>query len=339
LLSASRNDVAASGQAARIPVLPFTQEAVVPSAEMQFDVAVIADLCVDILVKGDVVPVWGQAEQFVDDYCLELGGSAGIFATQFARLGGRVGLYGTVGNDLFGRYLRERLTGLGIATEHVSTSGRFKTPVGLGLIRKDDRAMFTYQGCLQEITFEAVDASGLLAQAPHLHIASYFLLDALRPHWPEVLPGLRERGMTVSLDTNWSPDGNWGAAREILGYVDVFLPNEEEALRISGRDSVEDAGKWLGDRVKLAVIKRGARGALAFESGSRVELAGVALDEASIADTTGAGDNFDAGFLHAWLKGAPLARCMELGIRCGTSSLRCMGGIEGQLAGEGQELY
>ena len=42
---------------------------------------------------------------------------------------------------------------------------------------------------------------------------------------------------------------------------------------------------------------------------------------------------------HAWLKGAPLARCMELGMRCGRSSLRCMGGIEGQLAGEGQELY
>ena len=73
---------------------------------MKFDVAVIADLCVDILIRGDVVPVWGQVEQFVDDYCLELGGSAGIFASQFTRLGGRVGLYGKVGNDLFGRYLR-----------------------------------------------------------------------------------------------------------------------------------------------------------------------------------------------------------------------------------------
>jgi sugar/nucleoside kinase (ribokinase family) len=93
--------------------------------------------------------------------------------------------------------------------------------------------------------------------------------------------------------------------------------------------------------VKLTVIKRGARGALAFdrETGSRVELAGFGLDEASIADTTGAGDNFDAGFLHAWLKGAPLAQCIELGMRCGSSSLRCMGGIEGQFAGEGQELH
>jgi sugar/nucleoside kinase (ribokinase family) len=155
--------------------------------------------------------VWGaQAEQFVDDYCLELGGSAGIFASQFARLGGRVGLYGTVGNDLFGRYLRERLTGLGVATEHVSTSERFKTPVGLGLIRKDDRAMFTYQGCLQEITFEAAEASGLLAQAPHLHIASYFLLDAMRPHWPSAATAQGARHDSIA-GYELSPNGNWDA--------------------------------------------------------------------------------------------------------------------------------
>ena len=177
---------------------------------MKFDVAVIADLCVDILIRGDVVPVWGQVEQFVDDYCLELGGSAGIFASQFTRLGGRVGLYGKVGSDLFGRYLRDRITDLGIPTEHVLTSQRFRTPVGLGLIRQDDRAMLTYRGCLQEITFESVAASGVLADAPHLHIAGYFLLEGLRPHWPKVLAELRQKGMTVSLDTNWSPGRRLG---------------------------------------------------------------------------------------------------------------------------------
>ena len=308
--------------------------------EMQFDVAVIADLCVDFLVRGDDVPIWGQAEVFVDDYCLELGGSAGIFASQFTRLGGKVGLYGKVGNDLFGHYLRERVTGLGIATEHVFASERYRTPVGFGLSMKGDRAMLTYEGCLREITFDAVEASGLLAKSPHLHIASYFLLESLRPHWPRMLPALRQRGMTVSLDTNWSPAGNWDAVREILGYVDVFAPNEQEALHISGMDNVEDALKWLSRLVKLTVIKRGARGAVAFdrESGDRVDLPGTPLDERSIADTTGAGDNFDAGFLYAWLKGAPLANCVKLGMRCGTASLARMGGIEGQLVG-GAEDY
>ncbi len=306
---------------------------------MQFDIAVIADLCVDFLVRGDDKPVWGQAEVFVDDYCLELGGSAGIFASQFTRLGGSVALYGKLGNDLFGHFLRERITGLGIATDHVSTSEHFRTPVGLGLSMKGDRAMLTYEGCLREVTYDAVEVSGLLGLAPHLHIASYFLLEALRPHWPQVLPRLRQQGMTVSLDTNWSPAGNWGAVREILGYVDVFAPNEAEALHISGMANIEDALQWLGRLVKLTVIKRGARGAVAYDrdTGNRFELPGAALDERSIADTTGAGDNFDAGFLFAWLKGAPLDRCVELGTRCGISSLACMGGIEGQVA-SGAEL-
>ena len=287
------------------------------------------------------MPVWGQVEQFVDDYCLELGGSAGIFASQFARLGGRVGLYGTVGNDLLGRYLRDRIMALGIPTNHVFTSQRFRTPLGLGLIRQDDRAMLTYRGCLQEITFESVAASGLLEQAPHLHIAGYFLLEGLRPHWPKVLGELRQKGMTVSLDTNWSPNGDWDAVQEILGHVDVFAPNEEEALHISGKDNIEDAGEWLGRFVKLTVIKRGSRGAVAFDSGTgnRVEMPGATLDERSIADTTGAGDNFDAGFLFAWLQGAALADCLKLGMRCGVSSLACMGGIEGQLAGDGAEEH
>lgn len=308
---------------------------------MKFDVAVIADLCVDMLMKGDVVPLWGQVEQFVDDYCLELGGSAGIFASQFARLGGRVGLYGKVGNDLLGRYLRDRITGLGIPTDHVFTSQRLRTPVGLGLLRKGDRAMLTYKGCLPEITFDAVTASGVLAHAPHLHIAGYFLLEALRPHWLQLLPRLRKEGMTVSLDTNWSPAGDWEEVREILTHVDVFAPNEEEALHISGKDDVEEAGKWLGRLVELTVIKRGAHGAVAFDSGTgtRFEVPGASLDARSIADTTGAGDNFDAGFLRAWLQDAPLADCVKLGTRCAVSSLACMGGIEGQLSRNAAEVY
>ena len=65
--------------------------------------------------------------------------------------------------------------------------------------------------------------------------------------------------------------------REILGHVDVFAPNEEEALHISGKDNIEDALEWLGRLVKLTVIKRGAQGAVAFDSGAghRFEMPGA----------------------------------------------------------------
>ena len=297
------------------------------------DVAVIADLCIDILVQGDVTPAYGQAEQLVDEYRLELGGSAAIFAAQFIRLGGRVGLFGLLGEDLFGDYLRRRLAEIGLPTDHLYVSPGRRTPVSIGLVRNGDRAMLTHKGSMQDIDFVDVHRCGLLTQARHLHIASYFLLDHLQSDWPRTLDALRARGTTVSLDTNWSPDERWDSVRDLLDRVDVFLPNEEEALRISGRDTVEEAGAWLSRRTKLTVIKRGALGAMVFDGAGMQPFAvpQPSLRQLVVVDTTGAGDNFDAGFLLKWLEGAPLGDCVRLGIDCAVASLSCNGGIDGQL--------
>jgi ribokinase len=300
---------------------------------MTFDVAVVADLCADMLFRGDVRPVYGQVEQFVDDYQIELGGSAVIFASQFTRLGGRVALHGVVGEDLLGRFLSERIAAVGISTQYLSTTSRSKTPVGLGLLAKDDRAMLTHKGCLHEITVDSVQGSGVLTAAGHLHIAGYYLLEELQPHWPTMLSALKGRGVTVSLDTNWSPLGDWDCVRAVLPYVDVFLPNEGEALHIAGKDDLDQAGKWLASVTGLTVIKCGAQGAVAFSRGERKQFAvpQALLENLRIVDTTGAGDNFDAGFMFAWLQRATLADCVALGMKCATASLGAIGGIEGQL--------
>lgn len=300
---------------------------------MTFDVAVVADLCADMLFRGDVRPVYGQVEQFVDDYQIELGGSAVIFASQFTRLGGRVALHGVVGEDLLGRFLRERIEALGISTQYLSTTSRSKTPVGLGLLAHDDRAMLTHKGCLHEITVDSVQRSGVLTAARHLHIAGYYLLEELQPHWATMLSTLKQRGVTVSLDTNWSPLGDWDSVRALLPYVDVFLPNEGEALLISGKDDLDEAGKSLAGVTGLTVIKCGAQGAVAFSGAERrlFPVPQALLEHLRIVDTTGAGDNFDAGFIFAWLRSAALADCVALGMKCATASLGAIGGIEGQL--------
>jgi sugar/nucleoside kinase (ribokinase family) len=300
---------------------------------MTFDVALVADLCADMLFRGEARPVYGQVEQFVDDYEIELGGSAAIFASQFTRLGGRVALHGVVGEDLLGRFLIERIAALGISTEHLSTTARSKTPVGLGLLAQNDRAMLTHKGCLHEVTVDFVQRSAVLTAARHLHIAGYFLLEELQPHWPTLLAALEGHGVTVSLDTNWAPLGDWGSVRAVLPYVDVFLPNEGEALHISGKDDLDEAGRWLAGVTGLTVIKCGAQGAVAFSGDERRQFAvpQPLLDDLRIVDTTGAGDNFDAGFIFAWLQGEELADCVALGMKCATASLGAIGGIEGQL--------
>jgi sugar/nucleoside kinase (ribokinase family) len=113
----------------------------------------------------------------------------------------------------------------------------------------------------------------------------------------------------------------------------VFLPNEGEALHISGKDDLDQAGKWLAGITGLTVIKCGAQGAVAFKGDERTQFAvpQALLDGLRIVDTTGAGDNFDAGFMFAWLQGEALADCVALGMKCATASLGAIGGIEGQL--------
>ncbi len=302
------------------------------STVAKYDVFVVADLCIDLLFTGSVRPQYGQAEQFIEDYTVDLGGSAAIFAAQFAKLGGNVGFLASVGDDLFGRILMEKLHFLNISTDLIKTDQTTKTAVGLGLSDGHDRAMLTYAGTMLSVQPENI-TSELINQTRHWHIAGYFLLPQFWNFWKPFLQQLHKQRITVSLDTNWAPEGNWAQVREILPFVNIFLPNEEEAKHISDKDDLKEAGAWLAQRCDLVVIKCGAAGAIVFEKNQLqpftipVEL----TENLTIADTTGAGDNFDAGFLRAWLLGKPLEQCVYWGIKCGTSSLRAVGGIAGQI--------
>lgn len=298
---------------------------------MKKNVSVVSDLCADLLVRGNVTPRYNQEEQLVDDYTVELGGSAAIFASQFAKLGGSVSLYGLVGEDLLGEFLQKALRTSGVRCE-VRSSANVKTSLGLGLIRGEDRAMLTYDGSIRALQPDEVFSGKFYQSTDHLHICSYFLLPQFRTSWSDAIGRIRQSGGTVSLDTNWAPDGEWESVRELLPLLDVFLPNEQEALRISGKNSLKEAGVFFSGLVPLTVIKCGGEGALVCTS-DRQTAYPVPDDltrDLHIADTTGAGDNFDAGFLHAWLSGMSLNDCTELAMRCGTGSLRMTGGIKGQ---------
>ena len=83
---------------------------------LQSDILCVVDLCVDLILTGDVRPRFGHTEQLVDGYFLELGGSASFFAGQFARLGGSAGVIGAIGDDAFGRFVLDRLEAIGYRT-------------------------------------------------------------------------------------------------------------------------------------------------------------------------------------------------------------------------------
>lgn len=297
-------------------------------------VSVVSDLCVDILVTGNVTPRYNQAEQLVADYELELGGSAAIFASQYAKLGGLVDLYGHTGDDLFGEYLLGRLEEVGVNSK-ISKSSESKTSLGLGLVRGSDRAMLTYDGSMRDLLPQHVFTEDFFEKTDHLHICSYFLLEQFQNEWPRIINEVKKRGGSVSLDTNWAPDGNWERMLDILPMVDVFLPNEQEAIQIANEPKIDDAGHWLGLHGPLVVVKCGGDGARVYNDANDACVApfsvpAVLTQNLIIADTTGAGDNFDAGFLYHWLQDRPIEECLSLAFQCGTMSLREIGGISGQ---------
>ncbi|MCL2584655.1 MAG: carbohydrate kinase family protein [Streptosporangiales bacterium] len=310
----------------------------------QFDIVVVGDCNADLLVSGgDVVPAFGQAEQLVEAADLTIGGSGGIFAAGAARLGLRVAMIGVLGDDVFGRFMRESLTARGVDMSAVRTDPRLPTGLSVNLIREDDRAIITNPGTIPELRSADIDPD-LLASARHVHVSSYFLQSGLWKGLPALLRGARDAGATVSLDPNWDPAETWDQGLTgLYGLLDVVLPNEAEAAGlaraaagppVSGpgvRRTPVEAALVLASAGPAAVVKRGAEGAIAAYPLPGGQLYRVpAVPGTSPVDAVGAGDSFDAGFLAATLWGWDPRQSLALGSACGALSTRAAGGTAAQ---------
>ena len=287
-----------------------------------YDLLVAGEINPDLVLTGDVVPAFGQVEKLVDSASLSIGSSSAIFACGAARLGLKVGFIGVCGDDLFGRFMLEEMTGRQVDVAPVIVDA--STPTGMSVILSTDRdrAILTHVGSMDRLRADQV-TDGLLARTRHLHVASYFLQTSLQPGLPDLLRRAHSLGLTASLDPNWDPSGEWRGFDELLPLLDVFLPNENEALALTGASTAEAALESLGKKCATVVIKLGPRGALAAR-GAETAFAPALM--VKVVDTTGAGDSFDGGFLYGFLNGWSLERALKLGAACGSLSTRAAGG-------------
>ena len=296
------------------------------SAPRRFDVLTMLDVCVDLLLSGDdVVPEFGQKEKLIGDYTLEMGGSACIFACQSAKLGLRTAGVGVAGRDDFGDLVCASLSGSGVNIGWIQRSGTVKTGLGVLLCAPADRAILTYNGTIEAVRNQDV-TDEMLQSARHLHIASFYLQKQL--DWVDIVRRAKACGCTVSLDTNWDPAEKWeGVVRELLPHIDVFMPNENEACLISGQEDLNEAVRFLGERVPTLVVKRGAGGALSFIGGEALKLSAMPT---TVVDTVGAGDSFDGGYLWGYLNGCEPEACLRAGLYCGAQNVKGRGGTSAQ---------
>ncbi|MGD9519291.1 MAG: carbohydrate kinase family protein [Armatimonadota bacterium] len=279
-----------------------------------FDILALGEVNVDLILAGlPRIPDWGT-EVLAESMDLCLGGSTANFACVAAALGLRVALVSWVGQDDFGAFLVAELQRMGVATDHVRQATDCSTGLTVALSGSRDRAFVTALGTIDYLRGAHV-SDGLLATARHLHVGSFFLQSKLRPDLPELFRRAHACGVSTSLDVGYDPAEQWDSdLYSVLAETDVFLPNEVEAMAISGKASPEEAAAMLAALGPLAVVKLGSQGSCAHD---RTALCCQPGYEVQVVDTTACGDAFNAGFLHGWLQGLSLQDCLRWGNACG----------------------
>jgi sugar/nucleoside kinase (ribokinase family) len=292
----------------------------------QFDVTIAGELNLDLILYGLPEQLAPERELLADRMMLTLGSSSAIVAHNLAALGSRVGFQSRIGDDPLGKIALERLQQSGVDVSRVRVAPG-STTTGLTVILHHDawRNILTYSGTIAETCWDDLDLD-YLANSRHFHFSSYYLQRALRPRLGELFQLLKSKGLTISLDTNDDPDDRWeGGLHEVLRHVDVFLPNEREACKAAGTEDLDAAIHKLSELVPLVVVKLGPKGSLAQRGTERVV---SPSQKVTPVDTVGAGDSFDAGFLHEYVRGADLPTCLASGNVAGALSTSRPGGTE-----------
>jgi sugar/nucleoside kinase (ribokinase family) len=297
-------------------------------------VLVIGEINPDLVLRGDHFPVPGK-EVLVDDFVMTLGSASAICAMGLARLGDPVSFLGKVGADPWGAYCVDAMAAAGIDVSRIVHDPALKTGVTVSITSARDRALVSFIGAMGALRADDVDDDAF-AGARHLHVSSYFLQEGLRPGCRSLFARAHAAGLSTSLDPGFDPSERWeGDLLGTLAEVDVFFPNEVEIRALTRTDAVPDALRRLAGGRTRTIAKLGAQGcATLADDGRMLEAPSYSVE---VVDTTGAGDSFDAGFLHAWLARRPLEECLRWGAACGSLSTRGLGGTARQPSAEEAE--
>lgn len=295
------------------------------TTQPKFDLSAVGELNLDLVMYGLPAEFELDREHLASDMRITLGSSSAIFAHNFSLLGNRVGFNSAIGADALGELCLLRLAESGADVSGVRKFAGRQTGLTVILPRPQKRYILTYQGVMAEMRFEDLDLDHVF-NARHLHLSSFFLQQALRPRVAELFKRAKRAGLTTSLDTNDDPEDRWdNDVMTVLEFVDVLLPNQSEACRLARREDPMQALGVLAEKCALVVMKRGESGVTA-RRGSEVVTSPPFRTQA--VDTIGAGDSFDAGFLHQFIRGAELEECLRFGNLAGALSTTRQGGTE-----------
>ena len=248
------------------------------------------------------------------------GGSAANAIHGLARLGNTTSFIGKIGSDHLGSIFHNDMINSGIAPQLLVSEKETGTAVAF-ISPDSERSFAVFLGAALELSASDLSA-GQFHACDLLHIEGY--LTQNHELIETAVKMAKSQGLRVSLDmASYNVvESNLEFLKGIIrDYVDIVFANEEEALAYTGKDP-ENAANELAGQCEIAVVKTGARGSL-VKSGD--DLYAIDIVPTKVVDTTGAGDLYAAGFLHALHKGMPLRKCGMAGAILSGKVISCIG--------------
>jgi len=280
------------------------------------DVLVVGEYYFDLIFRG--LP--GLPKLGTDLWAREFDWApGGAYSTALAltRLGSRAGWWCRFGTDIFSLMIVEQASSDGLDGSHFIHVDHPLRRVSAAFSFTQDRGFISYSEYPEPFPVR----EDLERIRPRVLMLQGLSLD---PKWLALIEAARSMGIIVCMDCqNTEATLSTPGMIQILGSVDVFLPNATEACAVTGAGDVESSLGILSQYCRTVVIKCGKDGAIAMRDGTRYRVPALAVE---VFDTTGAGDSFNGGFAHGLLTEGDFADALELGVICGSLAVTGYGG-------------
>ena len=297
------------------------------------DVTVIGAGVIDILASPVDLALPVGASRNLDEIRMSFGGDALNESVALTRLGKKVQLISKVGDDEAGRRILQYLGDNHVSVEGVKVEEGLQTSINIALVDREGQRLFltNSQSSLRKLSMGDVEAqldrgeTAKIVCFASMFVSPLFTIDAMKALFARI----RAEGRTLVVDMTSPKNGETIAdLRELLPYMDVFVPNDEEIRSLTGREDPEENARLLVEGgVRAAVVKTGARGCVVATKDGITRVRSV--PGIRCVDTTGAGDTFAAGFVAGLCDGIPIPDCARLGCAAASCSIERIGATDG----------
>lgn len=272
--------------------------------------------------------------------CIEpcVGGCAANVAVNLSRVGRRASIACRVGNEVLGSFAAQVLIDKGVDCDQLRFSKTSRTATTMVVnVRGEDRRFIHDAGANAELTGEEVPLDAI-RQSRVLYVGGFGLNAALSgENVARLFAAARETGVLTVLDVVVGEEDVGAMLEPVLPYTDLFFPNEDESLAITGlSEPVRQGERFRQLGAQRVIITRGTRGTVLVDDKQCFQMAAHAVEQV---DATGGGDAFVTGYLHAFLDGLEPEDCVRYGSALGASCVRAAGATSGVFGAEELEAF